>query len=306
MNTERLVIKCLSVYLLLFFSISSSYAKPAFAWYAFNIPPFGSISEQGIGFTLADAYINAGFDAPIVLINTARWQSEMMDPENESFCTTGSWKLPNTEHRVYSNSILNTVDYGVAVRSDLYKKLSAGGQRRKVSISEVIDSTGSGNRLLILNDRPVFGAMGKMIDEGTLLGTTNIDYMTASEGPISMMKMANMDNRHVDSVLVFPEEFFIFEKEYPYHTLEYLMLEEGVSFAPIRASCPDTVEGRNIISTINRLLDEGLRDRVFELFKQVLPNIYEIQQQAEINQACIKNHACIDPLVGTVNRFSVD
>jgi hypothetical protein len=306
MNTERLIIKCLSLYLLLLLPTSSLYANTPYAWYAFNIPPFGSISEQGIGFTLADAYINAGFDAPIVLINTARWQSEMMDPGNDRFCTTGSWKLPNTEHRVYSNSILNTVDYGVAVRSDLYRKLSQGCQRRKVSINKVIDSTRSGDRLLILNDRPVFGVMGKMIDEGTLQSTTNIDYMTASEGPISMMKMANMDNRKVASVLVFPEEFFIFEKEYPQHNLEYLMLEEGVSFAPIRASCPDTEMGRSIISTINSLLDQGLRDKVFSLFKQVLPNIIEIQQQAEINQACIKNHACIDPLVGTVNRFSID
>lgn len=306
MSSERLVIRNLLLYLFILFSIPSVYAKSPYAWYAFNIPPFGSISEKGIGFTLANAYINAGFDAPVVLINTARWQSEMMDPENDSFCTTGSWKLPNTEHRVYSNSILNTVDYGVAVRSDLYPKLSEGGQRRKVSINEVIDSTRSGNLLLILNDRPVFGVMGKMIDEGALQSTTNIDYMTASEGPISMMKMANMDNRHVASVLVFPEEFFIFEKKYPFHSLEYLMLEEGVSFAPIRASCPDTEMGRTIISTINSLLDQGLRDKVFGLFKQVLPNIIEIQQQAEINQACIRDHACIDPLVGTVNRFSID
>jgi len=225
----------------------------------------------------------------------------MLNPSKDQFCTTGSWKLPQTSHRVYSDSIINTVDYGVAVRPDLYKKLSKNGQTRIVSILEVIEATKSAGALLILNGRPVFGEMGVMIGEGKLEQGTKISYMTASQGPISMLKMANIPNRNIDSVLIFPEEFPVFEKENPDHSLEYLMLSEGSSFAPIRASCPDTSTGRMIIAEINTLLNDGLRKDVFKLFQEALPNIHEIREQAIINQRCIKDNSCRDPLVNSLS-----
>lgn len=75
------------------------------------------------------------------------------------------------------------------------------------------------------------------------------------------------------------------------------MLSEGTNFAPIRASCPDTKIGRIIISEINNLLDKGLRDKVFKLFLDALPDIPEIKQQARHNQHCIKDNSCKDPLI---------
>jgi len=280
---------------------SKSYGDTPYAWYTFNIPPFGSESGEGIGFDLAHAYIDAGFDNSIVMVNVERWYREMLDPQNAIFCATGSWKLPSTPHRVYSNSIINTVDYGVAVRPELYKKLSLKGKRRIVSIVDVLNATKSGGQLLMLAGRPIFGKMNELIEAGRLVGDMHIAGMTASEGPVSMMRMADAANRDVDSVLVFPEEFVIFEEGYPDHSLEYLALSEGISFAPIRASCPDTEQGRLIISTINNMLDEGLRDKAFHLFLEALPNIVEIQQQAKFNQRCIKDNSCVDPLVGTSN-----
>jgi len=280
---------------------SKSYGDTPYAWYTFNIPPFGSESGEGIGFDLAHAYIDAGFDNSIVMVNVERWYREMLDPRNVIFCATGSWKLPGTQHRVYSNSIINTVDYGVAVRPKLYKELSIEGKRRIVSIVDVLNATKSGGQLLMLAGRPIFGRMNDLIEAGKLAGDMYINGMTASEGPVSMMRMADAGNRGVDSVLVFPEEFVVFENTYPDHSLEYLALSEGTSFAPIRASCPDTEQGRLIISSINKMLDEGLRDKAFNLFLEALPNIVEIQQQAKFNQRCIKDNSCIDPLVGTSN-----
>lgn len=285
---------------------SQSFSETSYSWYTFNIPPFGSESGTGIGYDLADAYIAAGFESPIVMVNVARWFREMKDENNRLFCSTGSWKLPQTKHRVYSNSIINTVDYGIAVRPELYKALSNHGKNRVVSVVDVIEATKLGGDFLMLAGRPIFGEMGKIIEQAKTEPATKIIGMTASEGPISMLKMAEVDNRGVESVLLFPEEFVEFEKSYPHHSLEYLALSEGVSFAPIRASCPNTAEGRKIILAINRLLDDGLRDKAFKLFTDVLPNIGEIQQQALINQRCIKKNNCIDPLVGTSNRFPID
>jgi len=282
--------------LLLLIFCSPALGESPYSWYVFNIPPFGSESKGGIGYDLVNAYFEAGFKNKIVVANPARWAIDMMDPSNITFCTSGSWKLPNTSHRVYSDSILNTVDYGVAVRPELYKKLSNNGQTRIVSLQDVINSTKSGRQMLILKGRPVFGGMGRMIEKSRHEKATNIDYMTGSEGPISMLKMASIPNRSVDSVLIFPEEFPIFTKAQPDHPLRYLMLSEGSNFAPIRASCPDTKEGRMIISEINKLLNNGLRTLAFNLFQDVLPNIKEIREQAVLNQLCIKDNSCKDPL----------
>ena len=131
----------LYAYALLFIT----YCAPAlgdtsYTWYVFNIPPFGSESKGGIGYDLVNAYNKAGLENRIIVANPARWAIDMTDPNNETFWTSGSWKLPNTSHRVYSDSIVNTVDYGVAVRPELYKKLSNNGQLRTVSIMDVINS----------------------------------------------------------------------------------------------------------------------------------------------------------------------
>lgn len=275
----------------------NSYADSPYYWYVFNIPPYGSLSGEGIGYVLADAYIEAGFKNRVVLTNAARWQREMMDADNSKFCSTGSWKLPNTGHRVYSDSINNTVDYGVAVRPKLYKKLSNNGMTRVVSILDVIEATKSAGQLLIIKDRPVFGKMAEMIEKGKRQLGTRINYLTAAEGPVSMLKMADESNRNVDSVLIFPEEFQVYVNDHPKHSLEYMMLSEGSSFAPIRASCPDTPTGRKIIAEVNRLLGEGLRDKIFNIFQNVLPDIVEIRQQAKVNQQCIKDSSCKDPLI---------
>jgi len=125
---------------------------------------------------------------------------------------------------------------------------------------------------------------------------TKIEYMSASEGPVSMLKMANISNRNIDSVLIFPEELPIFAKEQPNHSLEYLMLSEGNSFVPIRASCPDTKAGRAIITEINKMLNEGLRKKAFTLFLEALPNHSGIREQAIFNQRCITDNSCKDPL----------
>ncbi len=284
------------IFLMLSFS-SKSYGESPYSWYTFNIPPFGSASERGIGYVLANAYIEAGFKNDIFLVNAARWKNDMLDSQNTKFCSTGSWKLPNTNHRVYSDSIINTVDYGVGVRPELYKKLSNNGRKRIVSILNVIEATKFSKHMLIMNGRPVFGKMGDIIEGSKKEYGTKIRYMTASEGPVSMLRLANVSNRNVDSVLIFPEEFPIFEKIYPQHSLEYLMLLEGNNFAPIRASCPDTDQGRMIISKINEMLNEGLREKVFELFLDALPSIIEIRKQARLNQVCIKDNSCKDPLV---------
>ncbi len=292
------IITSILIYTFLILSFSSkSYGESPYSWYTFNIPPFGSVSERGIGYVLANAYIEAGLENNIFLVNAARWKNDMLDSQNTKFCSTGSWKLPGTSHRVYSDSIINTVDYGVAVRPELYKKLSDNGKKRIVSILDVIKSAKPSRHMLIMNGRPVFGEMGKIIEGIKQENGTNIRYMTASEGPVSMLRLANVSNRNVDSVLIFPEEFPIFEKTYPDHSLEYLMLSEGNSFAPIRASCPDTKQGRMIISKINKLLNEGLREKAFELFLDALPNIIEIREQARLNQNCINDNACKDPLV---------
>ena len=285
-------------YILMLLSFSSTaYADSPYSWYTFNIPPFGSESERGIGYTLVKAYNEAGFNNKVILANAARWKIDMLDKSNNRFCSSGSWKLPNTEHRVYSNSIINTVDYGVAVRPELYKKLSNNGKTRIVSIIDVIESTKSFGSMLILKGRPVFGLMGSILEKSKHEDGAKISYMTASEGPISMLKMATISNRNVDSALIFPEEFPIFEKENPDHPLKYLMLLEGSSFAPIRASCPNTKEGRLIISEINKMLNEGLRQKAFKIFQDALPNIIEIRDQAIINQLCIKDNSCNDPLI---------
>ncbi len=289
-------------YALLLLSVfSKSYGDIPYSWYTFNIPPYGSESGEGIGYELADAYIDAGFKSPIVMVNVERWYREMLDPTNLKFCASGSWKLPNSAHRIYSNSIINTVDYGVAVRPNLYQQLSDGGKNRMVSIVDVLNATKSGDHLMMLAGRPIFGKMNEIIEKAKGETDTHITEMTASEGPVSMLKMADVGNRYVASVLMFPEEYIVFEKDYPDHSLEYLALSEGVSFAPIRASCPNTEQGRLIISKINQMLDDGLRDRVFNQFLDALPDIVEIRQQALINQRCIKDSSCIDPLVGSSN-----
>jgi len=284
-----------SILSLLFFS-TPTYSKSPYTWYVFNIPPFGSESEGGIGYELVKAYSEAGFENKIILANAARWIVDMTNPNEATFCSSGSWKLPNTSHRIYSDSIINTVDYGVAVRPELYRKLSNNGQTKTVSISDVINSTKSAASLMILKGRPVFGRMSQLIENGASEAGSNITYMTASDGPISMLKMATIENRNVDSVLVFPEEFSQFSKDYPGHSLQYLTLSEGSSFAPIRASCPNTMVGREIISGINKLLSTGLREKAFKLFQDALPDMVEIRDQAVLNQFCIKDNTCKDPL----------
>lgn len=285
------------IFVLLLSSLSSvSHAESPYTWYTFNIPPFGSESERGMGYVLANAYINAGLKNKVILTTPARWLNDMQNPNNNEFCSTGSWKLPKTDHRVYSNSILNTVDYGIAVRPNLYDQLSNKGKKRIVSIAEVIEASKKFGRLVMMNDRPVFGYMNVLLEEAKLKPNSNIDYVTASEGPVTLLKMADVGNRGVGSVLLFPEEYQVFNKAYPDHSLEYLMLSEGSSFAPIRASCPDTQQGRMIMTEIDRLLNEGLRDEIFNLFLEALPNIAEIKEQARVNQYCIKDSSCKDPL----------
>lgn len=290
--------KVLRLITALFFSsvLSVSFADSSYTWYTFNIPPFGSESERGIGYVLANAYIDAGFKNEVILTTPARWFHDMQDSNNNGFCTTGSWKLPKTDHRIYSNSILNTVDYGIAVRPKLYKYLSNNGEHRVVSISKAIEASKVFGRMIMLNGRPVFGEMNELLEKGRLNSDAEIGYITASEGSITLLKMADVDSRNVGSVLLFPEEYQIFDNTYPKHSLEYLMLSEGSSFAPIRASCPDTQQGRAIIAEINRMLNDGLRAEVFKLFLEALPNISEIKQQAKINQQCIHTSSCKDPL----------
>lgn len=275
---------------------SVSFAESPYTWYTFNIPPFGSESEQGIGYVLANAYIDAGFENKVILTTPARWLNDMQNAKNNEFCTTGSWKLPTTDHRVYSDSILNTVDYGIAVRPKLYENLSHQGENRIVSITDAIEASKTFGRLVMMNGRPVFGEMNEILEVAKLDPANNIAYLTASEGSVTLLKMANIENRDVASVLLFPEEFQVFNKAYPDHSLEYLMLEEGSSFAPIRASCPDTKQGRKIVAAINNMLADGLRDEVFLLFLKALPDIQEIKVQARINQHCIKDSSCKDPL----------
>ncbi len=283
--------------LALLLSAPASYADTPYSWLVFNIPPFGSMHGEGIGFELADAYIKADLKNTTVIANPARWQQAMLDTSNEQFCMTGSWKLPNTQHRVYSESIVNTVDYGVAVTPDLYEKISNHGETRVVSIIDVIQSTRTAGHLVKLDGRPVFGKMNTLITQGQQQEGVNIDDMVAPEGPISMLKVANHKSRNVGSVLIFPEEFAIFSKENPGHSLEYLMLIEGTSFAPIRASCPNTKKGISIIKKINVLLNSGLRDIILQSFQNALPNIVEIREQAKLNQVCIQDHSCKDPLI---------
>lgn len=289
------IIKFCFISLLLLSSIA--FAESPYSWYTFNIPPFGSEAERGIGYVLANAYVDAGFENKVILATPARWLNDMQDSNNNTFCSTGSWKLPNTDHRVYSDSILNTVDYGIAVRPELYKKLSHKGEDRVVSIVDVIEASKSFGRLVMMNGRPVFGEMNEIIELARLDSATDIGYLTASEGAVTLLKMADVESRGIVSVLLFPEEFQVFQKAYPSHSLEYLMLSEGLSFAPIRASCPDTEQGRKIVIAINDLLAAGLRDEIFTLFLKALPNIEEISEQARINQYCIKDSSCKDPLI---------
>jgi len=269
--------------LLLFPFCPPAFGESPYSWYTFNIPPFGSISGEGIGYELVHAYAEAGFNNSIILTSPARWKHDMQDPGNDRFCSSGSWMLPETNHRVYSNSIINTVDYGVAVRPEIYNKLSNNGKKRIVSILDIIEATKSAGDLFILDGRPVFGEMSEIIERSKNDHDTNISYMAASEGTISLLKMATIPNRNIDSVLIFPEEFHLFTKGQTKQTLEYLMLLEGSNFAPIRASCPNTKAGRMIISEINKMLDEGLRDKAFKLFLDALPNFAEIREQATFN-----------------------
>jgi len=282
--------------MLFLFVTSLSYGKSPYAWQVFNIHPFGSENRSGIGFDLVNAYAQAGLENQVIVTNTSRWQIDMTNPDNFRFCTSGSWKLPNTQHRIYSNSIVNTVDYGVAVRAELYEALTHGGQVRIIDLIEVVNSTRTQGKLLIMKGRPVFGKMGQIIAENSSKDGINVEYMTASEGPVSMLKMATIENRRVSSVLVFPEEFSIFTRMHPKHSLKYLMLSEGSNFAPIRASCPDTEEGRRVVSAINRLLDDGLRQEALNWFLDALPDIPEIREQARVNQRCIQDASCTDPL----------
>jgi len=294
-NSRKITSSFVFTLLLLSFCTPTFGGSP-YSWYTFNIPPFGSESGQGIGYDLVNAYIEAGFKNNIVLTSAARWKNDMQDPRNDKFCSSGSWKLPETSHRVYSNSIINTVDYGVAVRPELYKKLSNNGKKRIVSILDVIEATKTAGNLLILDGRPLFGQMSEIIERSKHEQGTKIGYMSASEGAVSMLKMASILNRNIDSVLIFPEEFHIFAKEQTKQPLEYLMLLEGSNFAPIRASCPNTKTGRMIISEINKMLDEGLREKAFKLFLDALPNFVEIREQAIFNQLCINDNSCRDPL----------
>ena len=66
--------------------------------------------------------------------------------------------------------------------------------------------------------------MNKLIVESQKNTDTKIEYMTASEGPLTMLKMANIENRNIDVVLIFPEELPVFSKKNPNHLLKYLML----------------------------------------------------------------------------------
>lgn len=300
-------ITCIFITILFLCSgLSVSYAESPYLWYTFNIPPFGSESERGIGYVLANAYINAGFKNKVILTTPARWFNDMQNSKNNEFCSTGSWKLPKTGHRVYSDSIMNTVDYGIAVRPDMYAYLSNNGESRVTSIIKVIAGSKSFGRMVIMNGRPVFGKMNTLLEKGRAELDTHIDYITASEGAITLLKMADVKSRDVGSVLLFPEEYQVFNKAYPDHSLEYLMLSEGTSFAPIRASCPDTPDGRLIITEINKLLNDGLRAEVYKLFLEALPNIKEIEIQAKINQQCIKDSSCKDPLTDIESRRNTD
>jgi hypothetical protein len=42
-------------------------AESSYSWYTFNIPPFGSEAERGIGYVLANAYVDAGFENKVIL-----------------------------------------------------------------------------------------------------------------------------------------------------------------------------------------------------------------------------------------------
>jgi hypothetical protein len=173
---KKMALLFLSALLLLSLN-SASHSESPYSWYTFNIPPYGSEAETGIGYVLADAYIEAGLKNSIVMVNVERWYREMLDPSNEVFCATGSWKLPNSVHRVYSNSIINTVDYGVAVRPELYKKLSNNGEKRVVSIVDVLNATKSGDQLLMLAGRPIFGRMSELVERGKRETGMNITEM---------------------------------------------------------------------------------------------------------------------------------
>ncbi|MFC3152300.1 hypothetical protein ACFOEK_14790 [Litoribrevibacter euphylliae] len=271
-------------------------ADEDYGWHTFNIPPYGSRDGKGIGFDLVGAYVAAGLTGRVVNTNTARWQ-RMMQDKHSDICSSGSWKLPNTEHRVYSHSIMNTVDYGVAVRSELYQRLSNQGKTRVVSIVDVLEATKTGGSMLIMEKRPLFGEMARIVEKAKADPAIKVHYITVSQGPVSMLRITNTANRDVDSALLFPEEFQNFVKEYPDHSLEYLMLKEGTSFAPIRASCPDTEAGKQRIARVNRLLDQGLREQVFKSFQSYLPDFKEIRLQAEANQRCIETQSCKDPLI---------
>jgi hypothetical protein len=116
------IILPLALLVLLLTVTTPSYGQTSYSWFVFNIPPFGSMHGEGIGFELANAYIKANLKNSIVIASPARWKQEMLDTSNVQFFSTGSWKLPNTDHRVYSEPIINTVDYGGAVTPSLYKK----------------------------------------------------------------------------------------------------------------------------------------------------------------------------------------
>jgi hypothetical protein len=166
-----------------------------------------------------------------------------------------------------------------------------------VSIIEVIKATKTAGRLIKLAGRPVFGEMNTLIKQGQHEKDVKIYDIVASEGPISLLRIADHGSRHVDSVLIFSEEFEIFSKQYPTHSLKYLALQEGISFAPIRASCLDTEEGRVIIKKINNLLNKELRKTILQSFKNALPDILEIREQVKLNQVCIATRSCKDPLI---------
>jgi len=277
--------------------IPTASGNSPFYWYTLNIPPFGSKTGVGIGYELVNAYIEAGLKNKIVLTNVERWHKEMTDTKNNTFCSSGSWKLPGTSHRIYSSPIINTVDYGIAVRPEIVSMLGKKVKANTVSIQDIIDLTKLHGSMMVLKGRPIFGEINRLVNENKHHKNVKIRYMTASEGSITMLRMANVSNRDINSVLIFPEEFTIFENQYPDHSLRYLMLTEGGSFAPIRASCPITIRGKQIIAQINKLLDEGLRDKAFSLFQHSLPDIDEIKKKAIFNQLCIKSNSCIDPLM---------
>ena len=199
------IITLILIYTFLILSFSSkSYGESPYSWYTFNIPPFGSVSERGIGYVLANTYIEAGLENEIFLVNAARWRNDMLDSKNMKFCSTGSWKLPDTSHRVYSDSILNTVDYGVAVRPELYKRLSNNGKKRVVSILDVIEATESAKHMLIMNGRPVFGKMGEIIEDRKQESGTHIRYMPAYEGRGSIENNAKVSTKNGAKVWIIP------------------------------------------------------------------------------------------------------